>query len=181
MRNTLKILEKNVLRGITDMKFRDALIVLLVLLSGYFAYKSYGYKTQYEIRKNWTSPDFCSDENLGAINFLINSNDNPFNKARDVVALKDNGCFYYYSTLVNSAQEVINWEKRTVQLLNKTDTISVEMLKDYEKDYKNVSRYFGGNPYMNFDENPHMITRFNEELDKRATKELEQLFGREKL
>ena len=68
---------------------------------------------------------------------------------------------------------VINWEKRTVKLLNKTDVVSVEMLKDYEKDYENVSQYY---------ENPmEIIARFNEELDKRAMRELEQLFGREKL
>lgn len=149
------------------MKFRDVLIVLLVIFSGYFAYKFYGYRAQYEIRKNWTPPDFCSDENLGAINFLLNSVDNPFNKARAVVALKDNGCFYDYPTLVSSAQEVVNWEKRTVKLLNKTDAVSVEMFKDYEK--------IIDNPYL---DNPMATARFDEELDKRAMKELEQLFGR---
>lgn len=155
------------------MKFRDTLIVLLVMLSGYFAYKSNDYKIQYEIRKNWTPPDFCSDENLGAINFLLNSDDNSFNKARAVVALKDDGCFYDYPTLVSSAQEVVNWEKRTVKLVNKTDAVSVEMFKDYETNYENVSQYY---------ENPiEVFARFNEELAKRTTKELEQLFGREKL
>lgn len=178
------------------MKFRDAFIVLLVIFSGYFAYKSYGYKTQCEIRKNpfliptspqkgetkynrgsegfpELSPYFCSDENIGAINFLLNSVDNPFNKARAVVALKDHGCFYNYPTLVSSAREVVNEETRIVKLVNKTDSVSVEMFKDYEKDYESVSKYF---------ENPmEVVARFNEELDKRATKELGQLFGREKL
>lgn len=157
----------------TDMKFRNTLIALLVMLLGYFAYKSHSYKTQYEIRKNWTSPDFCSDENLGAINFLLNSVDNPFNKARAVVALKDNGCFYDYPTLVSSAREVISEETRIVRLVNKTDSVSVEMFRDYEKASQYVSRYY---------ENPmEVVTKFNEELDKRAMKELEQLFGREKL
>ena len=155
------------------MKFRDTLIVLFVMLSGYLAYKSHDYKIQYEIRKNWTSPDFCSDENLRAINFLLNSDDNPFNKARAVVALKNNGCFYHYPTLINSSQEIVNEEKRIVGLRNKTDTVSVEMFKNYEKDYENVSQYF---------EKPMaVIAKFNEELDKRAMNELEQLYGRDKL
>lgn len=154
---------------------------MAVLLLGIFMYKTNYYKGLYEQRKNWTAQTFCNDDSLKAINFLLNSEDNSFTKARVVVALKDNVCLSDYPVLIESAEVVVEKESEVVKSINNVDTASVDLLKEFEKDplllfsdSKNVES-------EKILELNHLVVKFNEELDKRSDKELEKLWGVENL
>lgn len=162
------------------VSFKKIIISLLVILVGYFAYYANYYKTLYRNTESRYPPSWCSDEDLKAINFFLNTEDNPLSKARAVIALKDNGCFYDYPDLVKSAQELVDRENEVVKVINDTDIISVDLLKEFEaknplslSEPKNVEK---DEVVSNL---TGLIVSFNEELDKRSTKELDKLWREE--
>ena len=152
---------------------KNSLIVALILVTGLLLYQTHSYKKRYELTRSWTPPSFCSDENLRAINFLINTQRDNFGKARAVVSLKDNGCFYDYPALVESAQKVVDKENEAIKIIKGTDVVSVEMVNEFETN----------DPLRLFE--PKDVTKdaavleltslsvaFDKELDKRSEKEL---------
>ena len=158
------------------LTFKNILIAMLILLSGVFLVQKNGYKTSYELRKNWNPPSFCGDENLKAINFLLNT-EAPLSNARAVVALKDNGCFRNYLALVNRAQEVVDKENEVIRVINNADVVSVEMVKKFETE--DPLRLFEPRDTEKDDavlELTGLLTRFQKELDERAQKELDALW-----
>lgn len=145
---------------------KNIIIFLLILLAGFFAYRSNNYKTLYEQRKDWIPPYFCSDEKSKDINFLLNTYDSRFHEARVVVALKDSGCFSKYPSLVKSAQAVVNKEDEVVKAINNTDIASVDLIVEFEKD---PLRLFKANDAKNDKavlELTGLVTKFNDEMKK---------------
>ena len=161
------------------MKFtkNNTIILLLIITAGILLYFLNDYKTKYESTKTWLPPYFCSDENLKDINFLLNAEDSNFSKARAVVALKDNGCFYNYPELVKSAQELIDKEYEVVKIVNETDELSVDLVKEFETD--DPLRLFQPKDTAKDEavlELTGLITKFMDEMEKRTSKELDKYF-----
>lgn len=155
---------------------KNIIIVILILLTGFFTYKSNNYKTLYEQRKDWTPPYFCSDEQSKDINFLLNTYDSRFHEARVVVALKDSGCFSKYPDLVKSAQVVVNKENEVVKAINNSDIASVDLIVEFEKD---PLRLFKTNDAISDKavlELTELVTIFNEKMKQRTEKELDKYF-----
>lgn len=151
-------------------------ILLLIASIGVLLYFLNDYKTKYENTKTWLPPYFCSNENLKDINFLINTESNNLSKARAVVALKNNGCFYNYPELVKSAQELVNKENEVVKTVKGTDLVSVELLREFEKDplllFEPKDAIKDG-AVLEFTE---YVAKFMKEMEKRTSKELDKYF-----
>lgn len=153
-------------------------ILLLIILIGVLLYFLNDYKTRYQSTKNWLPPYFCSDKNLKDINFLLNTENNNFSKARAIVALKDNGCFYNYPELVRSAQELVDKENEVVKIVKETNIVSVDLLKEFEKD-PDPLRLFQP---KDIDKDEAVlaltgaVTKFMDEMKKRTSKELDKYF-----
>ncbi|MBU1031955.1 hypothetical protein KKE03_03480 [Patescibacteria group bacterium] len=162
------------------MKFTktNTIISLLIITIGVLLYFLNDYKTRYESTKTWLPPSFCSDENLKDINFLLNTENSNFSKARAIVALKDNGCFYKYPELIKSAQELVDKENEVVKIVKGTDLVSVELLREFEKD-PDPLRLFQPKDTAKDEavlELTGLITKFMDEMEKRSSKELEKYF-----
>ncbi len=153
-------------------------ILFLIVLVGILLYSLNNYKTRYESTRNWLPPYFCSDKNLKDINFLLNTESGNFSKARAVVALKDNGCFYNYPELVKSAQNLVDKENEVVKIVKEIDMVSVDLLKEFEKDPDPLRLFQPKNTKKDEAvlELTGFITKFMDEMEKRTQKELDKYF-----
>lgn len=160
------------------MKFTktNTIIWLLIIAIGILLYFLNDYKTKYENTKTWLPPYFCSDENLKEINFLLNTESSNLSKARAIVALKDNGCFYKYSELVKSAQELVDKENEVVKIIKGTNEVSVDLLKEFEKDPLRLFEPKDAKKDEAVLELTGLVTKFMKEMDKRTSKELDKYF-----
>ncbi|MCL4418825.1 hypothetical protein M1146_01840 [Patescibacteria group bacterium] len=156
---------------------KNIIIIILILLAGFFAYESNNYKTLYEQKKDWTtSTNVCSNEQLRNINFLLNTYDNPFHQARAVVALKNDGCISKYPNLVKSAQAVVNKENEVVKVISNTNIASVDLLVKFEKNLLSNSLPKDGKNDKTFIELTAVVIQFNEEMKKRTFKEMDKYY-----
>lgn len=154
----------------------NIIISLVIILIGVLLYFLNDYKTRYEGTKTWLPPYFCSDENLKNINFLINTESSNLSKARAVVALKDNGCFYNYPELVKSAQELVDKENEVVKIVKSTDLVSVELLREFEKDPLRLFEPKDAVKDKATLELTGLVTKFIKEMENRTSKELDKYF-----
>jgi len=148
-----------------NFSVKNIVLALLVVFSGLLFYKANYYKSLYEQRKDWSPPTHCDEEDITAINFLLNGESNFFSKARAVVALKENECLEDYPELVTSAQTLVDSERKVVETIYKADVVSIEQIMEFESDGKFVSTL------LTFQ------AKFKEELNAMMDKQLEEMWG----
>lgn len=102
----------------------------------------------------------CTKEAIADVNWLVNSEQNIFGKARVVVALKNHPCLESYSLLIERASSLAEKERAQVE--------SVDELVELEQNPEELSEL-----EASFKED---IELFTAELESRASKELEKLW-----